>query len=277
MRVHDRRRAWRQRRGVALMLVLWLMIVLGMIAAGVASAARSATGIATNLRARAVGRYAAESGVVMASRSLRDNLALFPDIVARQAYLNGLEDAGAATGEVSLGNSRFTVTYVDVNSRLDVNAATAAQLARFFSFFVGPVEAEAAARSIQQWIGGGDPRANALRDYTSSRADLSFPRMAAARPLRTLETLRSIDGVPERLAIAAAPYLTVDGDGRINRVTASDTVLAAAAGSVENEPSRIMIVARGWLDGEPLTHEIQAVFAIEGNSAVLVRWRERDL
>lgn len=86
-------------------------------------------------------------------------------------------------------------------------------------------------------IEGDDSQAAALRDFTTSRADLSFPRMQASRPLRTLESLRSIDGVPERLAIAAAPHLTVDGDGRVNRITASDTVLAAAAGSIQNRPS----------------------------------------
>lgn len=266
-----------ERRGVALMLVLWLIIVLGMIGAGVAAAARSAVGTAANLRARATGRYAAESGVALASQALRDNLSSFTDTATRQSYLNGLERSGAPTGETQLGEARFTVAWVDVNSRLDINAATESQLARFFSFFAAPGEAATAAKAVRARIEGDDSQAAALRDFTTSRADLSFPRMQASRPLRTLESLRSIDGVPERLAIAAAPHLTVDGDGRVNRITASDTVLAAAAGSIQNEPSRIMIVGRGWRAGHPLTHEIQAVFAIEGNSAVLVRWRERDL
>jgi len=266
-----------ERRGVALMLVLWLIVVLGMIAGAVASAARSATGTATNLRARAAGRYAAESGIVFASRTLRSHLQSFSDAEGRQTFLNNLQALGSATGEVALGGARFHLTYVDVNSRLDVNAASEAQLTRFFLFFVGPGEAAGAAAGIREWVGGDEYGADASRRYTTSRTDLSFPQMPVSRPLRTLETLRTITGVREQLAFAAAPYLTVDGDGRINRMTASDTVLAAAAGSLQNEPSRIMIVARGWLAGHPLTHEIQAVYAIEGNSAVLVRWRERDL
>jgi hypothetical protein len=76
---------------------------------------------------------------------------------------------------------------------------------------------------------------------------------------------------------AAAPYLTVDGDGKINRVTASDTVMIAAGGSVQDEPSRVIVISRGWLRGHSLTHEIQAVYAIEGNQLTLVRWTERDL
>jgi type II secretory pathway component PulK len=108
------------------------------------------------------------------------------------------------------------------------------------------------------------------------RKDLTYPSMPAAHPLRTLEELRRIPGVPERLALAVAPYLTVDGDGRINRAAASDTVLSAAGGSLVGEPSRLLIISRGWLNGHPLTHEIQAVYAIEGANVVLVRWQERD-
>lgn len=266
-----------ERRGVALMLVLWLVIILGMISAGVATAARSVTGVASNLRARAAGRYAAESGVATATQLLRSRLSSYPDTGNRSDYLNSLESAEAAITETPLGDGRFTATYVDVNARLDINAATATQLITFFSFFVGAAEATTAANAIRAYIDSGDQSSDDLRRYTASRADLSFPRMPVSRPLRSLETLRLIDGVPERLVIAAVPYLTVDGNGRINSITASDTVLAAAAGSLEQAPSRVMIVARGWLAGHALTHEIQAVYAIEGNSVVLVRWRERDL
>jgi hypothetical protein len=40
-------------------------------------------------------------------------------------------------------------------------------------------------------------------------------------------------------------------------------------------PSRLLVVSRGWLDGSSLTHEIQAVYAVQGNDLALVRWRER--
>jgi hypothetical protein len=75
----------------------------------------------------------------------------------------------------------------------------------------------------------------------------------------------------------AAHLLTVDGDGTINRAVASDTVLSVAGGELRDEPSRILVVSRGWQDGQPLTHEIQAVYAVVGNGLTLVRWRERLL
>ena len=44
------------RRGVALMLVLWLLVVLGAVAAGVAESSRAEADVVTNLKARAAAR-----------------------------------------------------------------------------------------------------------------------------------------------------------------------------------------------------------------------------
>ena len=43
-----------------------------------------------------------------------------------------------------------------------------------------------------------------------------------------------------------------------------------------DEPSRLLVVSRGWLGGHPLSHEIQGVYAITGGELVLLHWRERD-
>lgn len=264
------------RKGVALMLALWLIVILTVLGARVVSSSRSASGVASNLRARMIGRYAAESGVALAVATVRDSLGRLVDPTDRASYLNSLEPESARNPEVALSDERFSIVYVDVNSRLDVNNASQPQLTKLFAYFVGPAEAMTAAQSVRQWIDDGAEQLGS-GDKLTARADLAYPRMPGARPLRTLEELRRINGVPERLAVAAAAYLTVDGDGRINRSSASDTVMSAAAGSLVNEPTRILIVARGWLNGHPLTHEIQAVYGIEGSSLVLVRWQERDL
>ena len=41
-------------------------------------------------------------------------------------------------------------------------------------------------------------------------------------------------------------------------------------------PSRLLVISRGWLVGHPLTHEIQAVYAIVGTSLKLQGLQERD-
>jgi hypothetical protein len=38
-----------------------------------------------------------------------------------------------------------------------------------------------------------------------------------------------------------------------------------------------MLISRGWQEGHPLTHEIQAVYSILGRRLMLQAWWERDL
>jgi hypothetical protein len=218
-----------------------------------------------NYRARAVARYAAESGVALAVATLEEGLAASLEPGARRDYLNRLDGALGGQDEIELGDGRVGVALVDVGSRLDVNVADAGALARLLSFFTDPVEAERAAGAIRAWVGG---------DVTPGTQD---PSMDEVRPLRSVAELSGIPGVPRDLARRAAGFLTVDGDGTINRANASDTVLAAATGELRDEPSRILVVSRGWQDGHPLTHEIEAVYAVAGAELTLIRWRERDL
>jgi hypothetical protein len=41
-------------------------------------------------------------------------------------------------------------------------------------------------------------------------------------------------------------------------------------------PTRLLVVSRGWQAGHPLTHEIQAVYAIVGSRLKLQSQLERD-
>jgi hypothetical protein len=46
---------------------------------------------------------------------------------------------------------------------------------------------------------------------------------------------------------------------------------------VTTVPTRLMLISRGWQEGHPLTHEIQAVYSILGQRLMLQAWWERDL
>ncbi|MCI0433738.1 MAG: type II secretion system protein GspK [Gemmatimonadetes bacterium] len=260
------------RPGAALMVVLWLIVVLGTISSGVLLSTRSATAAAANYRARVVGRFAAESGVTVAVATLQDSLRGLSETMARRDYLNNLDRALGAWAEAELGDARFAIALVDVSARVDVNAAAPAQLVALFSFFTDALEAERAAAAIRAYIDAGESplaEGSGVQDPTIG--------LTTARRLRSLDELLAIPGVPVNLVERASPFLTVDGDGTINRVTASDTVRAAAGGELRDEPSRILVVSRGWLHGQPATFEIQAVYAVSGSELVLVRWREREL
>ena len=53
------------RKGVALIFVLWLLVLIGLAAAEVVTRARTESAMVTDMRARALGQYAAESGILL--------------------------------------------------------------------------------------------------------------------------------------------------------------------------------------------------------------------
>jgi general secretion pathway protein K len=256
-----------KRRGVALVLVLWIVVILGGLGASVMSSSRATAGVATNIRAGVVARYAAESGIVATVAEVEARLIAFRDSSDRQRYLNTL--AIALRDPVTLGEGQFAVVVSDPSTRLDVNAAPEDRLARLLSMFTDVGRASETARAIRATIErppvvAGDGR------LASPDGALRF-----VTPIRSLDALRRIPAVDLRALERAASYLTVDGDGTVNRQAASDTVLRVAFGEQRDEPSRLVIVSRGWQRGSPLTHEVQGVYAISGTSLVLTHWREQ--
>lgn len=255
----------RSRRGVALVLVLWIVVILGGVSAGVVRAARTSTGIAANARAELIARAAAESGIEAFVAAIEDTLASFEDPDERKVWLNAFS-LRVARDSFTLGDGRFAVNVVDVSARLDVNAATESALQTFFSQFTDPAQAAAIAIAIRAAIDSGLNR----------DAGATF-RVRSTTPIRSLDELHDRRLVPAAILARAAQYLTVDGDGVINERAASDTVLAAATGELRDEPSRLLLISRGWVSGHPLTREIQAVYSITGNRLVFSHWRERSL
>lgn len=245
------------RRGVALILVLWMIVILGGIAAAVTAGSRWTTDVTSNARARTIARYAAESGIVAATTALQVSMdAAGDDLTKRRATLNDADHALGEHASFEMGDASVRVVMVDVSARLDVNAAPEEALAALLARAGDARHAADAARAIRRHI-----------DSIPGQANL----------LQSLDEVAGLAGVGERLISAAAPWLTVDGDGQVNRLTAPPVVLNVARGSLIDEPSRVLLIARGWQRGHPLTHEVQAVYAVQGNQLAFVRWRERDL
>ena len=245
----------RPRAGVALLLVLWLIVVLGTIGGSIAASGRERLGVATNLRDRAVARAMAESGIVAVSAEIGDTLARLDAGPARARYLNVL--TASAPTQSTLGDGTFQVTVVDVNARLDVNLAGEESLSQFFSQFTNAVSAHEIAREIRERIGA------------------SARQGVIATPLQSIDALSDLPSFDSRMATAVASFLTVDGDGNVNMTHAPLAVRRSAAGQVVDAPTRVMIISRGARDGSSLMDEIEAVYALQGSQLALVRWRER--
>jgi general secretion pathway protein K len=275
----------RNRRGVALILVLSLLVLLGVVAAEVGSRARAEGQMLIALKSRAAARYAAESGVFLARTSIAQLVDSAPEATDRATAFRRLDSLNRSLRHQSIGNTLFDVAILDLNARIDLNLASQRTLRNLFHEFVSDDRAATVAAALK------------------------------AEPIARFGELARVPGGDDALALAVAPYVTIWGDGIVNINSAPEAVLAALPGigpavartivqrrdagetfSSPDEfrrpgpgtatldgfppmtvaPSRVMIVSRGWLNGSPTAHEIQAVYVIVGTRLTLQSWEERD-
>ncbi|MBE0590813.1 MAG: general secretion pathway protein GspK [Gemmatimonadales bacterium] len=294
-------RRLRSEDGVALMLVLWLIVVLAAVAATVVSTVRRQSDVVINLRARAQARVAAESGVVFALDELRTAFAATKGLDELVRVYPAVADRLQRLGAQPLGNTKFQVALVDLNSRIDLNHVDDATLAVFLTTFAGESDARALTDALLDWRDPDSAQRSAGAEADAYRAAGS-PYLPPNRPIRRLEEVLRIRGFTDGVANEIAPYVTVWGDGRLNVNTASPRVLSAfpgigssgasmlmdARGSegirsltsmgerlsrggiggvmppLVGVPQRLLIVSRGWAEGHALTHETQVVLQLQG-------------
>jgi type II secretory pathway component PulK len=283
------------RRGTALIFVLYLLLTLGLVTAEVAQNARAEAAKVAGVRARSVGRYAAESGIVVGMVRVHQLLDSAATPVGQVTALRSAAADLAQLGDTMMGSARFRVTVVNLNARIDLNRASKEMLERFLGQFAGPQQVNDAIAALRK------------------------------EPVRRVGELARVTGMSDSLAYAVAPYVTTWSDGLVDLNAAPETVLVALQGmesdaaqslvrrreagevftsndptrprrdlSTEPEtmedaprsaplpqaivtPTRLLLISRGWEDGHPLTHEIQAAYSIVGHRLVLQAWSERDL
>jgi general secretion pathway protein K len=305
------------KRGVALALVLWLVVLLGGVAAAVVGSTRSTTAVVVNIRARSVARHAAESGIVAAVALLEQRLALAYTPAQRALVFSTYRELDQLQ-EIPLGAGRFSVALTNLSGLLDLNQAEPETLVGLFSQFIPSDAARAVVEALQDWRDADAlVRPQGAEDDAYLRA--GSPYVPPNAPLNRLDELRRVRGVSDNLMLAVAPYVTVNGDLLIDVNAAPERVLAAVPGigpsgarnlvsrrsrgttftsitevhsllgreggrpgaasiaRLTVAPSRLLLVSRGWMPGHPLTHEIQAGYAIIGQSLLLQSWRERNL
>ena len=279
-----RRRSGRARRGVALIVVLWSIAVLATITAVASQGARGSAEMTSNLRAQAIARSMAESGIIAASTLIDDSLRVLAQrIDARDAYLNTLEPAADGAPAFlldTLADGVLAVTVVDVSARLDVNTAGAEGLATLLASTTSRGAAEQTAARIDARIRG--ERSTSAAETQRTRDSLAAALLGREttmqrRPFESLDALQDIEGIDFAALMRVAPMLTVDGNGTINRRRARPEVVAAASGSLVDAPTRVLLISRGWQRGHALTRQIEAVYDVADDGLRLVRWREREL
>jgi general secretion pathway protein K len=251
------RRSARRRRGVALLLVLGLIVMVGAATAALATTARAATDEALGIRARATARSMAESGITAGAVALQAMMQSGDSMALNAIALDGTD--GRALASDTLDDGAFVVAAQDPASQLDLNRAEFEAIATLFGRVLPPTDARRVTEVIEQ-------RRQPVPGLRVQRA-----------ALRDVSELRALPGMTATAFARLAPFVTVDGDGSVNRVTASPPVQAVASGSLTGTPTRMVLIARGWHVGHPLTHEITAVFDVTTPEPRVIHWRERDL
>ena len=185
-------------RGVALLLVLWLLVLLTGVVSVFALTARTEVLQGNFLARSTAARYAAEGGVEIAVTRLQtgdDNLRWMPD---GRPY------------DFTFDRSKLRVKVVDESGKLDLNIAPPELIdALLIALSVDPQRAQALTGAILDWRdpdnleaaqgGAEDP------DYEAA----GRPYGAKDRPFDTVAELQQLLGMDAALYKQLAPYVTV--------------------------------------------------------------------
>ncbi|MFQ5955237.1 MAG: general secretion pathway protein GspK [Kiloniellales bacterium] len=205
-------------RGVALVIVLWLLALMAGLAAAVAATARTETHLARNLVEEARARQLAQAGIYHAIVRLfqdqRDLLTLPPD--------------GSTVASVGIGGRQVRYVIRDECGKIDLNTGRGGLiLGLILANGVEDRRATSIAQAILDWR---DPdhrvRARGAEDREYKDAGLAYG--ARDGLFESIEELQQVLGIGPALYRRLAPDITVNClDAGVEPLAASPTVLAA--------------------------------------------------
>jgi general secretion pathway protein K len=232
--VRTRRRA----RGIALILVLWVLTLLTVMAAGMTAAQRTETALTDNRIAEARFRALSDASIAYAMFSFLAP----PQETGQLGAPGGLgqtKDEPAETAWVPDGvpqpwqfdGESLAIAVYNEGSRINLNQATAAQLAALMEVLgVEEQGASALADAILDFRDEDDlTLLNGAEDKDYEGAGLALGAKDA--PFVSVEELQQVLGMTPELYRALTPELTVDTDSdQVDEEFASPAILAALQG-----------------------------------------------
>ena len=232
---------WRRdERGIALIMVIWVLALLSLMAASFLSEARVEVRRAGNLIARAKAEALAEGGIQLAiARLVKDGAA------GPQHWTEAVADGSIA------------LTVSDERGKIDLNEAPARMLAGLFrAQGIEPQAVDALAAAVVDFRDADhDAGLNGAEDpaYDPGSGGAKDAR------LQSLTELLDVKGMTRKLYLQLAPYLTVQtGRGQIDPQRAERPVLEAVPGIDRHELDRYLALRTKLL---PI---ISAPLAVEG-------------
>ena len=185
-------------RGVAIVIVLWVIMVLSLLISGFAFTMHVETQIASYARKELKAEMLARSGIEVAKMQL-----LLHQQSAADAEYDALNQNWVTNEELyvnhELGDGVFNVKITDEESKMPINTASEVQLERLMTLLsVDPSDGDIIVDSILDWIGPGElTRLNGAKsDYYMS---LSPPYRAKDAPMDRVDELLLVRGVTPEL------------------------------------------------------------------------------
>lgn len=214
---------WRAQRGFALLLVIWVLALLALLAAGVAADTSSETVIARNRLDIASAREATDSGVSLAILGLLD-----PDPTKRLPV-------DGRNIDFRIGNRTVSVSIADESGKIDINTAPSELIAGI----ADELGIEASDRNAL--LTGIAARRKSFADAVGSNGLLTPPLLSgggdadpgglASQAFADTSEISSLPGLSHDAAARLLPYLTVYSQRpTINPLTATRETLLAVPG-----------------------------------------------
>jgi len=223
--------------GIALMMVLAVIFVLTVIAAGFAFSMKVEMQLAKNHLNESEMELLAISGVEMAKYVLGQQLNVVnqPYDALNQKWAGGVGDTNDLLADISLddnvlGNGSFSLKITDLERKANINAADQMLLQRAFTLIgVDAVDYSTAIDSILDWIDNNDnPRLNgAESDYYLS---LDPPYLAKNGPIDDITELLLIKGITPEM------FWGLAGSDEQNRIVLTNYNATGSTFGVTDKP-----------------------------------------
>jgi len=224
------------RRGVALVLVLWLLVLLIALAGTFVTISRTEYRQGVYARGSVQARYAAQAAIELAAARMLD-----PDLAARFVPDGRVYRFG-------LGAAQIALSIHDEASRFDLNASDPVALSDLFMALGEPEDrALALADAIVDWRDPDDLlQINGAED--PQYADAGLPYGARDSPFETVEELQQVLGMDYDTFLKVQPYVTVYSGVTPVPDMAGAPVLQAL-GMAEGEIPQYVADRAAWVPG----------------------------
>lgn len=205
------------RRGVALVLVMWLLVLLVAMAGTFVGISRGEYRQGVYARNSAQARYAAETAIDLAVHRMLDPEPAMRFMPDGRIY------------RFAIGDGKVALRVLDESARIDLNVADATTLARLFAAEALPeADAEALADAVLDWRDTDDLiQLHGAED--KEYEDAGLPYGAKDNPFESVDELQQVLGMTPELFARVRPYLTVYTASATRPDFASAPVLLALA------------------------------------------------